>query len=175
MKTWNYIKKTVVYLGDGSTLIAGVGVCLMGLMLAANTISRYGFNSPWPFGEEYTAYILVLLTFFPLAYTMRKKGHVRIEIVINHLPVKARRWLIIAYTFISIIVVGVMIYYGLELSLKSLKYGIKAVTVMQTPLWIAQMFVVIGLIIFFLQLILYLVSRLGRLREEYPRESLEGV
>jgi len=175
MKVWNYIKKAIIHLGDGCTLMAGIGVCLMGLMLAANTVSRYGFNNPWPFGEEYTAYILVLLTFFPLAYTMRKKGHVRIEIVINHLPVKVRRWLIITYAFISIIVVGVMIYYGLELSLKSLKHDIKAVTVMQTPLLIPQMFVVIGLIIFFLQLILYLVSRFRRLKEEYPRESLEGV
>jgi len=175
MKIWNYIKKITVNLGDICTMIAGIGVCLMGVMLAANTISRYVFNNPWPFGEEYTAYILVLLTFFPLAYTLRKKGHVRIEIIIDHLAVKIRKWIIIAYTSIAIVVVGLMIYYGLELSIKSLKHNIKAVTVMQTPLWIPQMFVVIGLIVLLLQLILYLVSRFSRLRAEHSKESLEGV
>ena len=64
MKIWNYTKKSVVFLGDGSALVAGIGVCGMGLILTGNTIARYVLNRPWPFGEEYTAYILVMLTFY---------------------------------------------------------------------------------------------------------------
>ena len=175
MKMWSYIKKSVVFLGDGSALVAGIGVCIMGLILTGNTIARYVFNSPWPFGEEYTAYILVMLTFFPLAYTLRKKGHIRIELIVDRFSVKTRRWVVIVTTIISLIVVSIMIVYGLELAIKSYQYNIRATTVMMTPLWIPQMFIVVGLIIFGLQLMLYFISRIRKLREEYPSKLSSGL
>ena len=175
MKMWSYIKKSVVFLGDGSALVAGIGVCSMGLILTGNTIARYVFNSPWPFGEEYTAYILVMLTFFPLAYTMRKKGHICIELIVDRLSVKTRRWVVIVTTIISLIVVSIMIVYGLELAIKSYQHNVRATTVMMTPLWIPQMFVVVGLIIFDLQILLYLISRSRKLKNGYPGKSLNGI
>jgi len=175
VKVWNYVRKSVVILGDGCALISGIAACLMGVMLAANTVARYAFNSPWPFGEEYTAYMLVAITFFPLAYTMRKKGHIRIELALARLPARVRHWVIIAYTVTAIIVVAIMTYYGLELAVKSFKSNIKAVTVVQTPLWIPQMFIVVGLVVFGLQLVLYLISRFRWLREGRAGELSTGL
>ncbi len=51
-----------------------------------------------------------------------------------------------------------MLGYGLQLALKSFWGGLRAPTVMMTPLWIPQIVIVVGLLIFGLEMLMHLVT-----------------
>lgn len=167
-KMWHSIRKLIGVPGGTGMFVAAVSVLGMAFILAGNTISRYVFDSPWYFAEEYTGYLVVMLTFLPLAYTLRTKGHIAIDIVTNRLPEKTRARLEVVTTGLSLMVLIIMIWYALKLTIGSFQDNVLAPTVAMTPLWIPQMFVVVGLIIFVGELMFYMVAKIGELKSSCP-------
>ena len=59
-------------------MATGIVLVLMLFMIAGNTLLRYGFNAAWNFAEEYTADGLIFMTFIPLGWTLKERGHIEI-------------------------------------------------------------------------------------------------
>ena len=160
----HHLGKLVTILDDVGIAVTAVGMFGMAFMIAANTTLRYVFNNPWCFAEEYSGYLVVMVSFLALGYTLRKGGHITIDIVVNRLSERARTYLAITTTVITLAVTGVLLKYGLALTIDSLQHQTRSQTVMLTPLWIPQMFVVVGLFIFGLALMAYLATKVRELR-----------
>lgn len=163
---WHQVRNGINKIDNAGGLAAGAIVLLMLFMLAANTLLRYLFNYSWYFAEEYTSYGLIFLTFIPLAYTLKEKGHITIDVLLDRLPKRVRNCVSATTTVISLIVMAVLLRYGIELVINSLHRGSRSNTVMLTPLWIPQMFIVVGLILFIPEVICYLVSKINALKQE---------
>lgn len=141
---------------DGAAIATGIVLLAMLFMIAGNTLLRYGFDTSWNFAEEYTAYGLIFMTFVPLAWTLKEKGHISIDIVIDRMPKSVSRWGKVTTGVVSLAVVYVMFHYALRLSLVSFQKGLLANTYMLTPLWIPQTFITVGLLLFLLEIIFYI-------------------
>lgn len=150
------IRRLSAKVQDGAALATGIVLLAMLFMIAGNTLLRYGFNTSWNFAEEYTAYGLIFMTFVPLAWTLKEKGHISIDIFVDRMPDSVSRWVKVATGVVSLAVVYVMFYYALKLSLVSLQKGLLANTYMLTPLWIPQTFIAVGLFLFLVEIIFYI-------------------
>ncbi|MBE9505474.1 MAG: TRAP transporter small permease [Chloroflexi bacterium] len=150
------IRRLSARVQDGAALATGIVLLAMLFMIAANTLLRYGFNTSWNFTEEYTAYGLIFMTFVPLAWTLKEKGHISIDIFVDRMPDSVSKWVKVATGVASLAVVYIMFYYALKLSLVSFQKGLLANTYMLTPLWIPQTFITVGLLLFLVEIIFYI-------------------
>jgi TRAP-type C4-dicarboxylate transport system permease small subunit len=65
----------------------GVGVlAMMMLLTASDVILRYVFNRPIVGSYDLTEYMMAILVSFGLAYCAFVKGHVRVDLIVTHLP-----------------------------------------------------------------------------------------
>lgn len=68
-------------------LIGGVCIVLMMFVVVGDAFMRGVFNSTFPGAEEFSSnYFMIAVTFLPLAYVQKIKGHVIIELFTSSLP-----------------------------------------------------------------------------------------
>jgi TRAP-type C4-dicarboxylate transport system permease small subunit len=66
---------------------AGVGVlAVMMVLTAADVTLRYVFNRPIVGSLDLTEYMMAIVVSFSLAYCAFLKGHVRVDLIVDHLP-----------------------------------------------------------------------------------------
>ena len=70
--------------------IGGFILAAMMFLTAADVFLRYIFNRPISGAIELNENMLVMLVFFSIAYTAVQKGHVRVELLVARLPMKAQ-------------------------------------------------------------------------------------
>ena len=73
--------------------VSGWLVPAMMLLVAVEVFMRYVLHDPAMVADEFSAYMLVGLSYMGLAYTWRQGGHVRITLLVNRLPVKVASWI----------------------------------------------------------------------------------
>lgn len=76
-----------------SRIINSVGTGILAIMMlltVADVILRYFLNRPIPGSFEITVFMMVVLVSLSLAYTGLRGGHVNVDIVLTHIPPKAR-------------------------------------------------------------------------------------
>jgi len=122
----------------------------------------------WLFVEEFTEYWLVLIISFSLAYTLKTKSHIVVDLVTRRLPERIRRILEIFVMFLSLLT----IIYLFNSSLNFLIYGIEKGTTSSNPshmlLWPVYLLFPLGFFSFSLEMfieIYYKLKELSTLRK----------
>ena len=138
-------------------LQAGIIFFLM-VMLLVEVLTRYILRSPLSIADEMGGYLLVTITFMGLAYTWKEKGHVRVSLLINRLPDKFAHLL----RFITLILTTVftlpLIKACYDLISDSLLFESRSGSWLRTPLAYPQIFLLIGAIMLFLQLVAEIIK-----------------
>jgi TRAP-type C4-dicarboxylate transport system permease small subunit len=138
-------------------LQAGIIFFLM-VMLLVEVLTRYILRSPLSIADEMGGYLLVTITFMGLAYTWKEKGHVRVSLLINRLPDKFAHPL----RFITLILATVftlpLIKACYDLISDSLLFESRSGSWLRTPLAYPQIFLLIGAIMLFLQLVAEIIK-----------------
>lgn len=83
--------KKVIYPISIGLLSVGVSVLAAMMFLTASDVTlRYVFNSPISGAFDLTSYMMVILVGFGFAYCAVKKGHVRVDLVVERLPLRTQ-------------------------------------------------------------------------------------
>jgi len=113
----------------------------------------------WRFVEEWSGYLLVLMVYFSLAYTLRTGGHISVDVVVRFLPRRVRNVLDVILSAMAL----AMSIFLMDRSFAWFRYGLarhlESNFPSHTPLWIPYLFIFIGLVPFGLALLLHLVRR----------------
>lgn len=72
-------------------IITGVTLSICVVLVNANVIMRYFFNTPIHWAEEVVTSLFVWTVFIGSAYAYRKHSHLGVDILVNILPDKVRR------------------------------------------------------------------------------------
>ncbi len=97
-KVWHGIRVVTSVLDYSGIVLATGLVVILTILVAMNVTLRYGFNRPLFFVEEYSGYIVVALAFLGLGYTLKTKGHITLDVVINRLRGRVKAGLMLATT-----------------------------------------------------------------------------
>jgi TRAP-type mannitol/chloroaromatic compound transport system permease small subunit len=138
---------------------ASLLVFIMMVITSTEVISRYVFNHPtiwaWALNRQiFGVFILVAGTF-----TMFKGEHIRIEILYDHFPPKAKRiarWIALAC---FVLFMGVLVWQGSWMGWNSLMMKEKLAGAFRMPLYPFKILIPIGALLFLLQGIAVLSRR----------------
>jgi TRAP-type C4-dicarboxylate transport system permease small subunit len=158
------IRRALEALYDGAAVAAAVSVAAIAVLITLQVIGRvadavlrwlgqpiYGFLIPSL--AEISGFLLVAATFLALASTLRHAVHIRVNLVLQHLPDRPRRILQIASLALSAIMVGYFALQALKLVAESWRFGEVSYGIIPVPLAIPQAAMAAGLVIFTISLI----------------------
>ncbi len=108
--------------------------------------------------DDYAGYYMAACGFLALAYTFKHGEHIRVSLVIERLGPKMRRaaeWMSLAA---GTLVSGALAWYSIQLVWQSHQFGDVSPGVDATPLWIPQIGMAAGCLVFFIALLDDLVT-----------------
>ena len=152
-------------------LLGGFGLLVMTGLVMTDVIMRRIFNLPIIFADEVAGYLLVLVTFIGLGYTLEEDGHIQVGIIIDRISPGKRVVLKVLWCVFGIIFTLFLFYYTWQLAWESYELKAFAPTPTQIPIFPFQIVMPFGCMLFLIQLILELVNSVVILLSSKPIET----
>lgn len=129
----------------------------MVVLIIVEIVLRNLFLQSTHITEEFVAYGLASLIFLAFAYALRQGALIRVDIVITRLPHRARVTLEVILVLVTLAVVVFLETFIFQTFLRHWNSGSVSWSTAQVPLWAPQLIVFVGIAIFCLQLVAYLL------------------
>jgi TRAP-type C4-dicarboxylate transport system permease small subunit len=154
------IKKAAGFFG----YLSGWLVPLMMILVAVEVFMRYVLHNPPMLADEFSAYLLVALSYLGLAFTWRQGGHVRITLVVSRLPAKAASWIrLIVLILIFFFLIG-LTHAGYKMVVYARQIDLRSDTWLTFPLFWPQLTVFIGFVTLMLMIPVEIAKVIGKIR-----------
>lgn len=141
------------YLTSGAAAIAGLAILATAFIICYEIFARSVLHSPTVWAMEISTYLLILAGFFGMSYTMRTNGHICVDFLYSRFSKNVRRVLDIITSLLSLFAIYVCMTESTNYMLMSLAMGVVSPSLLRVPLWIPQLFMVIGFVLLFLEII----------------------
>ena len=154
--TW--FGRAVALISNVCGFLSGLAVIAILILICCEIVLRQ-FRSSLLVTDEIGGYLNAAVVFLGLAYTLRNGGFIRVEVVYDTLGERWKRMAVWTFVIISTIFVGVLFYVAIGHITYAFVQDTRAVSVLETPEWIPQSAMVLGLAVLLLQLIAFIVER----------------
>ncbi len=155
----------------GSTAwLAGLGMIGILVMVLLTVLSRViGFNAPGT--DAYAGYAMAGCGFMALASTLKNGEHIRVTLLLGALKGKALKTMEVTALVIATTLAGFLAFYSTRLVFQSWEIDDISVGIDATPMWIPQIFMALGTIVFFIAFCDELVLELMGKRKAVANED----
>jgi TRAP-type C4-dicarboxylate transport system permease small subunit len=157
--------------------LAGAATLAIVLLVSWDVLMRYFFESPQLFVDELASFLEILVIFGGAAYTFRVGGHVRVDLLTNHLARPARAWLRMIALVMGLAFMAAVIWTTTLSAITAYRYG-RVSAVMLYPLWLPMLLIPAGLLLMAIAMLVTLGRQLRALRavaaDEVPPEESVG-
>ena len=136
------------------SLVSAALILFAMLLVSAEVISRKFFNTPIPGQLELGELLMPPIIFLAIAYTQSTGGHVRMTVVIDHLPPAWRHATEIAVKLLAIAVYAVLCFYSAKYAYRTWQFHDVTMSPPYFLIWPSAIMVPIG--IFLVTLRVYL-------------------
>jgi len=130
---------------------SGVALLAMGLLGTFDIIGTSFFGWPLPGTFEITSTLMVSSIFLGLAWTEVRGRHVRVEILLNLLPPRARRWVDAFASFSLALFFGFIVWFGAWSFWRSIATDEFAQGLIEVPLWPSRLILTLGALLVAIQ------------------------
>ncbi|HEY2558676.1 MAG TPA: TRAP transporter small permease [Caldimonas sp.] len=132
---------------DAAAALAAVAMVLLLVMVLLSIVSRkIGFNVPGI--DAYAGYLMAAAGFLALAHTLKRGEHIRVTLLLGALRGSARRgveiWALAAATLLAALFAA----YSCKLAWQSNAFHDISTSNDATPLWIPQLAMAVGAVVF---------------------------
>ena len=154
------------------------GWCAAAMIVSAVAITcqmifiRFVLNGSTVWQTEAVIYLVIAATLIGLPYVQRLRGHVNVDLIPLSLGRRARFALCILTLSLSILIVGIMLYYGFDYWHFAWERGWRSDTVWGVKLWIPYLAIPVGFGLLMLQLIADLVAVLTGVDKPFGLEDI---
>lgn len=128
-------------------------------LIMTEIIGRTFFDYSTMIADEYSGYFYLAAVFFGFAYTFRKKAHIRITLLSAKCSSPIQRYIDIFAGVMMSLILGFSLYYTWFFMLDSKEMEMLSENVSETPLYLTQIPMVIGLIFFTLASIVFTLKK----------------
>ncbi len=144
--------------------IAAVAMALVCIITFANVLVRYFTNASFAFTEEFSVFLLVVLTLAGASAAFARNRHIRMEYFVGKLGARARRAVEVGVTLCAVALFAVLAFYGTYLFLDDYQYGTTS-----PGIGVQQWIYTIWLPVFSALITFRILGRLARLLAFWPR------
>ena len=92
--------------------LAALALGLIGIISLANVVVRYATDASFAFTEEFSVFLLVLLTLAGASVAIRRQAHIRIALLEDVLPLPLWRLVVVLQTLAVLVVLGLVVWFG---------------------------------------------------------------
>lgn len=96
--------------------LASLALAVISLISLGNVVTRYVTGGSLAFTEEFSVFLLVVLTFAGASVALRRNGHIRIGLLERALPGAPKKTLIAFQWLCGAIVLGLITWFGAKLA-----------------------------------------------------------
>ncbi len=143
-RIFDQILVVLFWLAGALLMFSTVGTCV-------DVLLRYCLNRPIPWMLEITEYVMLYIPFLGAALVLKEDGHIRVDIILNHLSQQARKRLHVFTSFVGGLVMLTYTYWGGQVTLDHWKRGVPALESLKTPMFLILMIIPIGSLFFAVQ------------------------
>lgn len=124
-----------------------ISCTLMVAMVILITIAIVGrwFGIFFGSAEELSTFAMVCMAFLGMPAVYIRGAHVRIGTITNRVSDRARRAYLIGSLAIALIVIVILVYYTAWMAFDAYKFGDRSIGLSNSPLWIPQASLPVGL------------------------------
>lgn len=157
-----------LYLACG--LLGAVFLALIAVVILYQVFGRsFGYGIPGV--DDLAALFLVATAFLSLAYTFRAGAHIRVNLLLHHLPPRMQRWAELWCLAFGAGAVGFLTYYTAEMAWESYLFGDRAIGQLPILMWIPQGAAAFGLLAFTLSFVDDLIAVLRGEQPSYDKAT----
>ncbi len=102
-------------------VLATLALVIISLISLANVVVRYFTDASFAFTEEFSVFLLVILTFAGASVAIRSNRHIRIGLIERLFP-QLRTPLIVVQWIASMLVLGLVIWFGGQFALEEYQW-----------------------------------------------------
>ena len=152
MNFFNIIDK----LSKGSAYLAGFTLVSLVLLILTEIFLRSFFDISTMIADEYSGYLYLASIFLALAYAFSQDAHIRINIVTSRLSRKTNKKIDILAAIITLAVLAFTLYRTILFTYDSYELEMLSENVSETPLYLTQLAMPIGITIFMLVVVAFI-------------------
>jgi len=156
--------KGIDYLLEGANILAAALLVAMLGITCYDVFSRYFFNAPTKWSLELTVYLMIWLGYLAIAYVEKKERHVRVDLLISRFPPRTLAIWEVATSFIFLIFICILIYYGTIFTLESFHAQERSWSMWRPLLWPTKIVIPVGGILLAVYLLRKIAGRIDYIR-----------
>lgn len=107
----NFFDKLIGYINQS---IAAFGISAGVAVAFTNVVARYIFNASFTWAAELTIFLFLWSVFFGAAYCFKKDAHIAVTIVLDLVPSKVAKVMLIISHVVSLVFLAAVSYFGYE-------------------------------------------------------------
>ncbi len=132
------------WVAAGLLIFSTAGTCI-------DVILRYVLNRPIHWMLEITEYIMLYIPFLGAALVLKDDGHIRVDLILNHLSEPKRAWADVLSSLVGGLVMLLYTWFGAQVTLEAIRRGTPALESLRTPMFLVWMIIPIGSFFFTIQ------------------------
>jgi len=156
----NWLEALNSKLSKGGAYISSTLFVALVVLVMTEIIGRSFFDYSTMLADEYSGYFYLGAVFFGLAFTFNEGGHIRINIVTSRLSKNKQRLIDIFAGSLATIILGFALYYGFLFMADSKDMEMLSENVSETPLWLTQIPITIGMSLFLFASFVFTLKRI---------------
>ena len=152
------VRQIISFFSSVGFWISGIAVLLMTLLITVEVVGRRVLNFTTLVADEFSGYLLVVITFMGAAYTLKTGGFTRMELVYNQFKSRGR-WIIdLVFNLVSLVFLMILDYWLWVHIISNYRSDMASISILQTPLYLPKLFMGLGATLLVLEVLLEIVT-----------------
>lgn len=150
--------------------VSGSLIFIICILAVLEVIARTAFNHPTKWSLAFSQFMLLYAIFLGSAYCFQENGHIRVDILLDHVPKKARAILNVMGLSMASVFVGVLGWQAYNTTVMSARFDWLTITTLQIPSAYLYIIIFIGSIL----MLLALISQMAESLVIFKKSKKEG-
>jgi C4-dicarboxylate transporter DctQ subunit len=129
----NILSKVIGFINQS---IAAIGITAGVAISFTNVVARYVFDASLVWAAELSIFMFLWSAFFGAAYCFKKDAHIAVTIVLDVMPSKLAKLMLIISHLVTIVFLVAVSYYGYEYLLLVIDLEERSIDLWGMPMWI---------------------------------------
>lgn len=156
----NWLENLNIKLSKGGAYISSILFVALVVLIMTEILGRSFFDYSTMLADEYSGYFYLGAVFFGLAFTFNEAGHIRINIVTSRLSKDGQKYIDIIAGLLATAILSFALYYSYLFMIDSKEMEMLSEAVSETPLWLTQVPMAIGMSLFVFATLIFTLKRI---------------
>lgn len=130
------ISKIIGYINQS---IAAIGITAGVAVAFTNVVARYAFDASLVWATELTIFLFLWSAFFGAAYCFKKDAHIAVTVVLDLMPSKIAKVMLLMSHTVTITFLLAITYYGYEYLFLLMELDERSIDLWDMPMWIVYL------------------------------------